>query len=1832
MGRKALQGRCRHAFAFVTAIAMILLSFQALTYHVSAVVSQTSPQAGSLGQTVYGPGIAITSLPDGRVRAEFLPTFQRWDGAWRPVSALNRSAAEWPYLLNETASQFQVTRLGRTFAHAKILGASYEFLPETIEETAVIRLVPQDGILSIPFSATYTVDVQADTIALKDGTAEIWTTSKFHAWDSADPARTWDRPVTSVAYGDGQLRLQLDAQMLATAMFPLYLDPTWKTNASMGWPSVTKTDVVEDLGDHNLRIGWFADNFNDGTKDPAWTTDTGSWWISGAQSQLNLSTRIRATSGGQWDTKFQAKVTVTASGTGSQLVRMLFRWKDASNYHYFELDEKNDLVALKKVVSGTTTTIWSGSKTIAVGTPYVIKIDAAAGSFIVTWDGIVIWSGIDPSTPAPSGAANIGFQTSGTKAKMAADDVRTWTKTLGSVTTNARNPPSFAYVPNAMWTTHSGSTYNGVDLKILSSDDNITWGEAHYVKAGAKSKSSEAESYSIHDADRKFYYRAQIDLRTTDDASPALAEIAVFEGGLNASDNSQLLGYESWQYYVDSMVNAVSGNLVLSATDLALPGKGSTLTFTRAYNSLSTASGPLGTGWTHRYNAFLTAGPSTVDFTDGDGSTHAFEDMGGGLYSSPRGLGAAKLLRNGDSTYTMSWKDASRWSFSSSGKLTQITDRNGNKVTVTYDGNGRLTKVADDSGIFLVLSYDGSGRINRVRDHNGTMTWGNFTSHVGSWTNGQNAISSNNLYANTNSNGALHTFSNYGLTGSASAWITKVEACVEAYTAGDDDLGVKISTNGGSTWSTEQIVNLPSLDPNALTCLDFTSHLASWSWSNLANGNFAVQIRYVKVGGAASQEYVDWIPARVTSASRYVSYAYDGSGLLANVTDALQKSDLYLYASGVLEKQIDRADRVMRFVKDFSSRVTEVWTGLYNRTTSSILWEFRKFSVEYGEWHNVRSALVTDALGNVTTIEYDRLAGRPIRIDGPLAASGAGCSCCGSSGSQLWTIDWDGEHNWYARADGRSSKTQVTYDWRANRVREADAVGNYTENTWQNRDNGTVFDSLLLKQRNKRAFFTTNEYDWKGNLIKSTDALGNFTRTFYTSAGFVNKTTDKRGFNTTQTYDAHGWRLNTTDPLGHTVKSEYDAVGRVVKTTTALNFVSRRAYNANDWVVSDTNPLNFVTSSEYNGRGDRTAVIDANGNRTTTVVNVTWAKAQKTIEATGDTTENTYDKLGRLVQVKDPRGKLWKYDFDKFGRQTNVTDPLGKKPRLSYDAAGNVVQRIDANGKYTNYTLYDALNRLKTVAYQDGNTLTYGYDANSNRVMESGYGFTRTTEYDALDRVKKMTFNFGSFSKVVQYTYDQNGNRKTMVYPDGFTVTYIWDADNRLVNMQIPGQTWTLLYDNDHRRTASRHPNGLELNATYDQASRLTDIRSKDLGSGSTVESFAYTHDKIANRKTLVQTNGTQLSFAYEEDYALNSTTYESGAKAYYFYDDNDNRLFRNETGGKRTEYDYSTDSSLSRREVWSGGTLQVSDDYTYDSNGNRLRDSRTVTGQGTSTYDFAYDLEDRLTRALVNLSEVASYAYFSDGARIRRTDLGTPTFFLYDFRDFNGYNDMLEEYDSAGNRVARYVHGPGIDEPLAMERGGAWYYYHFDGLGSVTMLTRADKTVANRYTYDDFGGFRSKTEAVTNVYTFTGREHDFATGLHFYRARYYDHVVGRFLTRDPAGMVDGANLYAYADNNPSSRDDPSGHGHCGWWSPCVYGCRIWYFNQGCYLQLIGWYAWTALSCAFCIMCFVLFIPWLLAFFSCWFACLSCPGRVILTWYYYVNPWCRWCTDPQWHW
>jgi len=101
-------------------------------------------------------------------------------------------------------------------------------------------------------------------------------------------------------------------------------------------------------------------------------------------------------------------------------------------------------------------------------------------------------------------------------------------------------------------------------------------------------------------------------------------------------------------------------------------------------------------------------------------------------------------------------------------------------------------------------------------------------------------------------------------------------------------------------------------------------------------------------------------------------------------------------------------------------------------------------------------------------------------------------------------------------------------------------------------------------------------------------------------------------------------------------------------------------------------------------------------------------------------------------------------------------------------------------------------------------------------------------------------------------------------------------------------------------------------------------------------------------------------------------------------------------------------------------------------------------------------------------------------------------------------------------------------------------YYYHFDGLGSVVALSNVNNQVVENYTYDVFGS-PSIASSIGNPYMFTGRECDSETGLYYYRARYYNPEIGRFLQTDPVGYLAGLNLYTYCDNNPINWIDPFG-------------------------------------------------------------------------------------------
>jgi len=263
------------------------------------------------------------------------------------------------------------------------------------------------------------------------------------------------------------------------------------------------------------------------------------------------------------------------------------------------------------------------------------------------------------------------------------------------------------------------------------------------------------------------------------------------------------------------------------------------------------------------------------------------------------------------------------------------------------------------------------------------------------------------------------------------------------------------------------------------------------------------------------------------------------------------------------------------------------------------------------------------------------------------------------------------------------------------------------------------------------------------------------------------------------------------------------------------------------------------------------------------------------------------------------------------------------------------------------------------------------------------------------------------------------------------------------------------------------------------------------------------------------------VSYTYDNLYRLSQATnpLPSTTNEIFTYDPVGNRLTKT---GQGTPSVFNNANRLTEDQEFT---------YVYDNNGNLTSKTNKSTSQVTT---YIYDAENQLTQ--VNKTGMsATYSYDGLGRRIEKNVNGVKTKYVY-----NG-EDIIREFDLGGNLLARYVHGPGIDEPLIMERGGQSYFYQVDGLGSNTDLSNSSGGVAQSYVYDSFGQIASQSGTLTNPYTYTGRELDSESGLYYYRARYYDANIGRFIQEDPIGFNGGVNFYTYVRNNPINNTDPNG-------------------------------------------------------------------------------------------
>ena len=441
----------------------------------------------------------------------------------------------------------------------------------------------------------------------------------------------------------------------------------------------------------------------------------------------------------------------------------------------------------------------------------------------------------------------------------------------------------------------------------------------------------------------------------------------------------------------------------------------------------------------------------------------------------------------------------------------------------------------------------------------------------------------------------------------------------------------------------------------------------------------------------------------------------------------------------------------------------------------------------------------------------------------------------------------------------------------------------------------------------------------------------------------------------------------------------------------------------------------------------------------------------------------------------------------------------------SYDANGNLITKTDPNGNIINYE-YDAVNRLiRKVAPDD--IVNYNYDVMDNLLSVSDSDSSLAMSYDLNRRMLSVTTGGTTQPAVtINYSYDANGNRVSMTSLVG-TTTYAYDTSNRLLSITDPlSKVYSFSYDALGRRTGVSYPNGVATTYTYDPASRLTSLLTQD-SQPVTLNSYAYIYDKVGNRTNLTETSGTH-NYTYDNIYQLTDAIHPTIPVEQFSYDSVGNR----QTDAAGNNYSYNNANQLLN---YNGTT------FDYDNNGNMI--SRTDAA-GTTTY--TYDSENRLIQLITPNSELITYKYDAFGRRIEKDVNGVVTRYVYD------KENIILEYDGSNSLTASYTHNLLIDDPLALEKAGQTYYYHKDALGTITTLTDETGNIAQTYEYDSFGNIVSQTGNIIQPFTYTGREYDPESGLYYYRARYYDASIGRFISEDP--ILRPINSQCVGISNPS--------------------------------------------------------------------------------------------------
>jgi RHS repeat-associated protein len=838
-------------------------------------------------------------------------------------------------------------------------------------------------------------------------------------------------------------------------------------------------------------------------------------------------------------------------------------------------------------------------------------------------------------------------------------------------------------------------------------------------------------------------------------------------------------------------VDLTFGQMIVGKTDLVLPGR-FPLTIARTYNpfdAFGTIAGfqpALGPGWSLSADPILLSSPAfLVGFPirlvlPGNARIDFVRQANGTYVNSthPAFKGAVvTVLDAGFATaeHLLRFKDGTTWRFKTATVLgqrnneylTEMADRNGNRVTIERDGAGRILRIVDAIGRVLQVTYTGA-RITQIRDPLGRTVQYSYDTNgrLSIVTDPQGGVTiytydaEGRILTITDVRGIQYIQNFYGPSGRV---LRQVLADGAEWRFRYKVTGATVT--GPSCTINPQIIVFPpppACPPNSED-----------SWENFQAG-------YSFQGGTVTQTTL------VDQRGDVTPYSFNGAGFETERINALgQKVKFARDASGQILTSTDELGRNTTFTYDATGNVLSI-TDPNSQVTR----------FEYEPTFN-RVTKITDALNQVTEFTYDA-KGNLLTTKDPL--------------NQVTTIAYNAFGQPLTVTDALNQVMTFAYDAVGNLVITNDPLGNQTQRVYD-----TV--SRLIALTDPRGSTTDFGYDSLNRPTQINDALNALTAFSYDPNGNLLSVTDTKNQTTTYTYDVMDRLATRTDALNRTETYGYDLNGNLNVFTARKNQASSFGYDALNRRVGASYGDGSSTTFTYDAVGRLAQATDSGAGAIQFSYDI-LDRLSQAITPQGAIAYQ-YDTLGRRTSLMVGGLPPVTYQYDAASRLTQVAQG-SLAVTIGYDAAGRRISLTYPNGATTTYS-YDAASRLTNTTHQGSSgvieSVTYTYDAAGNRLTanRSSSAATQlptaaTASYDAAN--EQVQFNTAAL------TYDANGNMTS----DGSN-THTWDARNRLVAQSGPGLSASFQYDALGRRI-SKTVNGQTTQFLYDGNDIIAEIQS----------------------------------------------------------------------------------------------------------------------------------------------------------------------------------------------------------------------------------------------------------------------------------------------------------------------------------------------------------------------------------------------------------------------